>query len=61
MTVVPAEPEPEMNEWEHGTCVYMNRKHEATNGIIGVNKEDQVRSVSIDEQMIIPYKVEILP
>jgi hypothetical protein len=33
----------------------MNRKHEATNGIIGVNKEDQVRSVSIDEQMIIPY------
>jgi len=50
---------------ESGTCVYMNRisgetifvtaEHEATNGIIGVNKKGQVLSVSVDEQTIIPY------
>ncbi|OJA13783.1 hypothetical protein AZE42_12645, partial [Rhizopogon vesiculosus] len=50
---------------DSGTCVYMNRisgdtifvtaEHEATNGIIGVNKKGQVLSVSIDEQTIIPY------
>ncbi|KIM68076.1 hypothetical protein SCLCIDRAFT_1209460 [Scleroderma citrinum Foug A] len=50
---------------ESGACVYMNRisgetifvtaEHEATHGIIGVNKKGQVLSVSIDEQAIIPY------
>jgi clathrin heavy chain len=48
---------------ESGACVYMNRisgetifvtaEHEATNGIIGVNKKGQV--LSVDEQTIIPY------
>ncbi|KAI5123544.1 hypothetical protein M0805_006703 [Coniferiporia weirii] len=50
---------------ESGACVYMNRisgetifvtaEHEATNGIIGVNKKGQVLSVSVDEGAIIPY------
>lgn len=48
-----------------GACIYMNRisgetifvtaEHEATNGIIGVNKKGQVLSVNVDEQTIIPY------
>jgi clathrin heavy chain len=55
---------------ESGACVYMNRisgetifvtgKHEATNGIIGVNKKGQVLSVNVDEQTIIPYILSIL-
>jgi clathrin heavy chain len=47
---------------ETAACVYMNRisifvaaEHEATNGIIGVNKKGQVLSVNVDEQTIIPY------
>lgn len=50
---------------ESGRCIYMNRisgetifvtaEHEATNGIIGVNKKGQVLSVNVDEQTIIPY------
>jgi clathrin heavy chain len=50
---------------ESGACVYMNRisgetifvtaEHEATHGIIGVNKKGQVLSVNVDEQAIIPY------
>ncbi|KAH6916189.1 clathrin heavy chain 1 [Coprinopsis sp. MPI-PUGE-AT-0042] len=50
---------------ETGACIYMNRisgetifvtaEHEATNGIIGVNKKGQVLSVNVDEQTIIPY------
>ncbi|KAF8661339.1 hypothetical protein AX16_001434 [Volvariella volvacea WC 439] len=50
---------------ESGACVYMNRisgetifvtaEHEATNGIIGINKKGQVLSVNVDEQTIIPY------
>lgn len=50
---------------ESGPCVYMNRisgetifvtaEHEATNGIIGVNKKGQVLSVNVDEQTIVPY------
>ncbi|KAI0924037.1 hypothetical protein AcV5_009400 [Taiwanofungus camphoratus] len=50
---------------ESGACIYMNRisgetmfvtaEHEATNGIIGVNKKGQVLSVNVDEQTIIPY------
>ena len=50
---------------ETGACVYMNRisgetifvtaEHEATNGIIGVNRKGQVLSVSVDETAIVPY------
>lgn len=50
---------------ESGACVYMNRisgetifvtaEHEASHGIIGVNKKGQVLSVSVDEQTIVPY------
>ncbi|KAG7443630.1 clathrin heavy chain [Guyanagaster necrorhizus] len=50
---------------ESGACIYMNRisgetifvtaEHEATNGIIGINKKGQVLSVNVDEQTIIPY------
>ncbi|EIW58700.1 clathrin heavy chain [Trametes versicolor FP-101664 SS1] len=50
---------------ESGACLYMNRisgetifvtaEHEASNGIIGVNKKGQVLSVSVDEQTIVPY------
>lgn len=50
---------------ESGACVYMNRisgetifvtaEHDATNGIIGVNKKGQVLSVSVDEGAIVPY------
>lgn len=55
---------------ETGACVYMNRisgetifvtaEHEATNGIIGVNKKGQVLSVSVDEQTIVPYILQSL-
>jgi clathrin heavy chain len=50
---------------ESRACIYMNRisgetifvtaEHEATNGIIGVNKKGQVLSVNVDEQTMIPY------
>jgi len=50
---------------ETGVCIYMNRisgdtifvtaEHEATSGIIGVNRKGQVLSVSIDEANIVPY------
>ncbi|KAI9320245.1 hypothetical protein BX666DRAFT_2104787 [Dichotomocladium elegans] len=50
---------------ESGVCIYMNRittetifvttVHEATSGIIGVNKKGQVLSVSLDNDKIIPY------
>ncbi|KAJ7224497.1 hypothetical protein GGX14DRAFT_425944 [Mycena pura] len=55
---------------ESGACVYMNRisgetifvtaEHDATNGIIGVNKKGQVLSVNVDEQSIIPYILSVL-
>ncbi|KAJ6625007.1 clathrin heavy chain 1 [Mycena sp. CBHHK59/15] len=55
---------------ESGACVYMNRisgetifvtaEHEATNGIIGVNKKGQVLSVNVDEETIIPYILTVL-
>ncbi|KAK7047530.1 Clathrin heavy chain [Paramarasmius palmivorus] len=55
---------------ESGACVYMNRisgetifvtaEHEATNGIIGVNKKGQVLSVNVDEQTIVPYVLNTL-
>ncbi|SAM07401.1 hypothetical protein [Absidia glauca] len=50
---------------ESGACIYMNRisadtifvtaDREETGGIIGVNKKGQVLSVSLDENVIIPY------
>ncbi|KJE97309.1 clathrin heavy chain 1 [Capsaspora owczarzaki ATCC 30864] len=50
---------------ETGACIYMNRisgetifvtaPHEATSGIIGVNRKGQVLSVSVDENNIVPY------
>uniref|UniRef100_A0A4D5R957 Clathrin heavy chain n=2 Tax=Scolopendra TaxID=41364 RepID=A0A4D5R957_SCOVI len=50
---------------ESGVCIYMNRissdtifvtaAHEATSGIIGVNRKGQVLSVSVDEENIIAY------
>ena len=55
---------------ESGACIYMNRisgetifvtaEHEATNGIIGVNKKGQVLSVNVDEQTIVPYILSVL-
>lgn len=50
---------------ETATCIYMNRisgdtifvtaPHEATGGIIGVNRKGQVLSVSVEEENIISY------
>ena len=50
---------------ETGTCIFMNRissetifttcVHEATDGILAVNRKGQVLSVSVDENNIIPY------
>ncbi len=52
-------------DMESGVCIYMNRisaetifvtaPHEASNGIIGVNRKGQVLSVSVDEENIINY------
>ncbi|KAG0638061.1 armadillo-type protein [Tuber brumale] len=50
---------------ETGACIFMNRissetifitaPHEASSGIIGVNRKGQVLCVSVDENQIIPY------
>ncbi|GAA5918516.1 hypothetical protein JCM1841_003276 [Sporobolomyces salmonicolor] len=50
---------------ETGVCLYMNRisgetmfvtcEHEATSGIIGINRKGQVLSVTVDEEVMIPY------
>lgn len=55
---------------ESGVCIYMNRisgetifvtaEYGATSGIIGVNKRGQVLSVSVDEQTMIPYILNVL-
>ncbi|XP_037543645.1 clathrin heavy chain 1 [Nematolebias whitei] len=55
---------------ETGTCIYMNRisgetifvtaPHEATSGIIGVNRKGQVLSVCVEEENIIPYITNVL-
>lgn len=55
---------------ETGACIYMNRisgetmfvtaEHEASNGIIGVNKKGQVLSVNVDEQTAISYILTVL-
>ncbi|XP_026288050.1 clathrin heavy chain [Frankliniella occidentalis] len=54
-----------MYDIETATCIYMNRisgdtifvtaPHEASGGIIGVNRKGQVLSVSVEEDNIIPY------
>ncbi|XP_076453409.1 clathrin heavy chain 1-like [Babylonia areolata] len=54
-----------MYDIESGTCIYMNRisgdtifvtaSHEATSGIIGVNRKGQVLSVSVEEENIVTY------
>ncbi|XP_014667188.1 PREDICTED: clathrin heavy chain 1-like isoform X2 [Priapulus caudatus] len=55
---------------ELGTCIYTNRisgetifvtaPHDATSGIIGVNRKGQVLSVSVDEDTIVPYVTNVL-
>ena len=50
---------------ESGTLIYQNRlskdtifvtaQHGSSNGIIGVNRQGQVLSVSMDEETVIPY------
>lgn len=50
---------------ETGANIYMNRisgdtifvtaEHEASDGIIGVNKKGQVLSVNVDDNTVIPY------
>uniref|UniRef100_A0A8C2Z9S5 Clathrin heavy chain n=1 Tax=Cyclopterus lumpus TaxID=8103 RepID=A0A8C2Z9S5_CYCLU len=55
---------------ESGVCIYMNRisaetifvtaPHEATSGIIGVNKKGQVLSVCVEEENIVNYATNVL-
>nr|XP_032803267.1 clathrin heavy chain 1 isoform X2 [Petromyzon marinus] len=55
---------------ESGVCIYMNRisgetifvtaAHEATCGIIGVNRKGQVLSVCVEEENLIPYITNVL-
>jgi clathrin heavy chain len=55
---------------ESGACIYMNRisgdtifvatEHEATNGILCINRKGQVLGVSVDEQTVVPYILETL-
>ncbi|UYV68263.1 CLTC [Cordylochernes scorpioides] len=55
---------------ELGTCIYMNRisaetifvtaPHEASSGIIGVNRKGQVLSVCVDEENIVKYITSVL-
>jgi len=43
-----------------GETIFVTADHDATNGIIGVNKKGQVLSVNVDEQTIIPYILKTL-
>ncbi|XP_065831614.1 clathrin heavy chain 1-like isoform X2 [Oscarella lobularis] len=55
---------------ETGVCIYMNRissdtifvtaSHDATSGIIGVNRKGQVLTVSVDEENIVAYITSVL-
>jgi len=55
---------------ETGTCIYMNRisgetmfttcEHRATSGVIGINRKGQVLSVTVDEDVMIPYVLSTL-
>ncbi|XP_058137791.1 clathrin heavy chain 2 isoform X1 [Dasypus novemcinctus] len=59
-----------MYDLESGVCIYMNRisadtifvtaPHEATSGIIGVNKKGQVLSVCVEEDNIVKYATNVL-
>uniref|UniRef100_H2ZKQ8 Clathrin heavy chain n=1 Tax=Ciona savignyi TaxID=51511 RepID=H2ZKQ8_CIOSA len=54
-----------MYDLETAVCIFMNRisadtifvtaPHEATGGLIGVNRKGQVLSVSVDEENVVPY------
>jgi len=56
-----------VHDIESGAMIYMNRissetifvtaDHEATGGMIGVNRKGQVLSVSLEEQTVVPYIV----
>ncbi len=55
---------------ESGACIYMNRisgetifvttEHEATSGILCINRKGQVLGVSVDEQTLVPYTLTTL-
>ncbi|ORZ32352.1 clathrin D6 coat with Auxilin J-domain [Catenaria anguillulae PL171] len=55
---------------ESGACIYMNRisgetvfvtaEHQATSGIIGVNRKGQVLSVSVDQNNLVPFVLSTL-
>ncbi|KAF8931855.1 hypothetical protein BGZ58_007377 [Dissophora ornata] len=55
---------------ETGTCIYMNRisgetifiatEHEASGGVLAVNRKGQVLSVGVDENNLVPYVVNTL-
>jgi clathrin heavy chain len=55
---------------ETGACIYMNRisgetmfvtcEHRSTSGIIGINRKGQVLSVTVDEEVMIPYVLSTL-
>ncbi|GAA5870209.1 hypothetical protein JCM8547_006917 [Rhodosporidiobolus lusitaniae] len=55
---------------ETGVCIYMNRisgetmfvtcEHRATSGIVGINRKGQVLSVTVDEDVMIPYVLSTL-
>jgi clathrin heavy chain len=38
-----------------GETIFVTCEHEATSGIIGVNRKGQVLSVSVDDETVIPY------
>jgi len=54
-----------MYDLETAVCIFMNRisadtifvtaPHDATSGLIGVNRKGQVLSVSVDEENVVPY------
>ena len=35
--------------------IFVTAEHDASNGIIGVNRRGQVLSVSMDEETVVPY------
>ena len=43
-----------------GETIFVTAELEATSGIIGVNKRGQVLSVSVDEQAMVPYILNVL-
>jgi len=59
-----------MYDLESAVCVFMNRisaetifvtaPHDATSGLIGVNRKGQVLSVSVDEENVVPYITNVL-